>query len=144
MKLVLAGEFGIEKKVVDQLLSTYKHRNDVLLQSEEKERIIAAAYAMIYTTSFKTYCIPVWQAIHCHVPIIAAQEPTIEECTQSNALWFTLGAVNELAEQMMHIYKDENERNRLIQNGRQNKQNHSMEIAADKLWQILSNAIGKQ
>ena len=144
MKLMFAGNIGMGKKIMEELLSTYKYRNDVLFVNEEKEKIIAAAYAMIYTSSLRSYCLPVWQAINCEVPVVAVQEPMIEECTQANALFFTKGSVNELAEQMMYIYKDENERNRLIQNGRELRQNNTIEKSAEELWHMLANAVDKQ
>lgn len=143
MKLVLAGKILADKKIVEELLATFKHRNDVVLTDEETEKLIAAAYAMIYTSAFKTYGIPVLQAITCNVPVISVQEPLVEEITEGNALWFKKGIANELAEQMMYVYKDENERSRLIQKGGDVIQKYKMETTVDKLGQIITQVITK-
>jgi glycosyltransferase involved in cell wall biosynthesis len=143
MKLVLAGNILPEQKLIDELLASYKYRNDVLVIKEEKEKVMAAAYAMVYPSIYKSYGLPVVQALSCDVPVVAVNDALTQELTSGNAFFYEGGDVKDLAEQMMYVYKDENERARLIQAGREIKNRYNWQQAIEQLSGAVTAAPGK-
>ena len=66
---------------------------------------------------------------------VVANRPLMKEA----ALYYE----EELAEQLMLVYKDESLRKRLIENGRDLRSLYSWENCTDRLWQCMTAAINK-
>ncbi|HYH16329.1 MAG TPA: glycosyltransferase, partial [Flavisolibacter sp.] len=73
-KLVLAGTFKEGDNTFQQLLETYKYKEDIIvtgpLGALEEAEIVASAYALISPSASETVDPAVWEAMRCEVPAI--------------------------------------------------------------------------
>ena len=137
MKLVVPVA-DLEFAPMNRQLEGYRFRHDVVLvpsiPAGEEPQLYGAAYAVVHVSDSGTETI---KAVQCAVPVItvAANRPLMKEA----ALYYE----EELAEQLMLVYKDESLRKRLIENGRDLRSLYSWENCTDRLWQCMTAAINK-
>lgn len=146
MKLVLAGRLAWKNDEFLELLQTYKYKKDVVLTGylEESElvKLMASAYAFVYPSLFEGFGVPVAEAMKCGVPVLTSKDSSMEEITEGAGLFFDPNNVEEMAQKLMRIYKDEEERNGLIEKGFLVAQKYTWEKTADAVWQTITEATG--
>ena len=144
MKLVLAGRLAWKNDEFLQLLNTYKYKDEVILTNyvEEKElaQLIGAAYALVYPSLFEGFGVPVLEAMKSKVPVLTSSHTSMQEVAEDAALYFDPHNYTDIAEKLMLIYKDENLRSRLIEEGIAVAEKYSWQRTADLLWQSIVDA----
>ena len=125
-------------------LKTYKYRNDVKilhnLEHQELVAIVGSAYALVYA-SINTFQVPALNAIKCDVPVIASMNGSISEILNDGALYFTAQKIDELADKMMMLYKDEDLRFQLISKSKIVLSKLSIDRTAESLWEGILKAV---
>jgi len=143
MRLVLIDDFGKKYKSFAQSLKTYKYRDDVIvlerLDEEELTRIAGSAYAVL-CPSLQRY-ITVLEVMKCGVPLMTSLS-SATEVVKDAALYVDTKSVDDIAEKMMLIYKDENLRNELIEKGKTIASHYSWQRTAEMLWESILKAVG--
>jgi glycosyltransferase involved in cell wall biosynthesis len=118
MKLVLVGAATAEGAEISASLASYKYRNDVVwLQDTDPEtlaRLVAGAYALIYTTRLDGMAMPVYAALQCQVPVIAIDGQPAREAGGDAVLYTDPDNLEDLADKMCLLYKDEQLRSRQL------------------------------
>lgn len=141
LKLVLAGRLAWKNEEFLTLLKTYKYKDDVVLTGylpeEELARLMAAAYALVYPSHFEGFGVPVLEAMRCGVPVLTSKDSAMQEISEGAALYFDPQNVDDMAYKLMFIYKQEGERNALIQKGKTIAAHYTWQRTADLLWQSL-------
>jgi glycosyltransferase involved in cell wall biosynthesis len=141
MKLVISGRMAWKTQEFTKLLSTFKFRNDVKLtgyvSKEELSRLVASAYAMVYPSFFEGFGVPPLEALQCHVPAIVSRSSALPEIGDDAYLYVDPESVEDIAQKMMLLYKDETLRNKLIVNGQQRLQLFSWDETAKKIWDCI-------
>lgn len=111
MKLVLAGAATAAGSDISASLASYKYRKDVVwLQECDQEtlsRLVAGAYALIYTSRFEGMAMPVYAALQCQVPVIALDGQAAREAGGDAVLYTDPENLEDLADKMCLLYKDE-------------------------------------
>jgi glycosyltransferase involved in cell wall biosynthesis len=118
MKLVLVGAGTTAGADITGSLASYKYRNDVVwIQQADTEtlaRIVAGAYALIYTSRFEGMAMPVYAALKCQVPVIALEGLVAKEAGGDAVLYTDPENLEDLADKMCLLYKDEELRTRQL------------------------------
>lgn len=144
MKLVIAGRLAWKTDEFTKLLSTFKFRNDVILtgylEKKELAALVASAYAMVYSSFFEGFGVPPLEALQCHVPAIVSNNSAMPEVGGDAYLYIDPERVEDMAEKMLLIYKDEALRSRLIANGKKRLPQFSWDAAAQKMWSCIELA----
>ena len=140
-KLVLAGNRSqYSKKFMDDLRS-YKYRSDVVMATDEKQddaaRLIGSAYALICVAYADGSVFPILQALRCQVPIVAADTSAAREIAGDAALYANPADPENMADQMMVLYKDESLRTTLIEKGKTAGSRYSLDKSAELLWRCI-------
>ena len=140
-KLVLTGCLRqYDKKFINDLRS-YKYRDDVVMAVNEKHneaaRLIGSAYALICAADSEGSVFPILQALKCQVPIIAADIPMCREIAGAAALYANPADPENIADQMMRMYKDESLRTTLIEKGKIEEARYGLDKSAEHLWQCI-------
>ena len=147
MKLVLAGRLAWKNDTFLQLLQTYKYRDDVVLthylEQPELERLVAAAYALVYPSLFEGFGVPVLEGMKSGVPVLTSTGSSMQEIAEDAALYFNPADHADIADKMMLIYKDETRRMLLIEKGKLVAARYSWPRAGDLLWESILKAAGK-
>jgi glycosyltransferase involved in cell wall biosynthesis len=144
MKLMIVGRLAWKTEEFTKLLTTFKFRNDVILTGylpkKELASLVAAAYAMIYPSYFEGFGVPPLEALQCHVPAIVSNNSAMPEIGGDAYLYIDPERVEDMAEKMMLIYKDEALRGRLIEHGKKRLELYSWDEAAEKMWHCIELA----
>ena len=145
MKLVLSGRLAWKYDSFLKDLKTYKYRNDVMLtgylEDEDLVKIVGSAYALVYPSFWEGFGVPVLEAMLCNVPVITSANTAMQEIAGDAALYADAGKFEDIAEKMMHIYKDERLRDELIKKGPLRTQGFTWDRTAELLWQSIINAV---
>jgi len=144
-KLVLAGRLAWKNDGFLALLKTYKYRQDVVITGYISEielaHLTGSAYAMIYPSLFEGFGVPVLEAMKSEVPVLTSAQSSMQEIGQEAALYFDPLNVNDMADKIMMIYKDEDLRNCMIQKGKKRAQDFSWQSTAALLWQCIEKTV---
>ncbi|MCF6402182.1 glycosyltransferase [Chitinophaga filiformis] len=118
MKLLLVGSETAAGAEIIGSLPSYKYRNDVVLIPDADQAtlgaIVAGAYALVYTTRFAGVAMPVYAAMQCAVPVIALEGAAAREAGGDAVLYADPENLEDLADKMCLLYKDEELRSRLL------------------------------
>ncbi|RYZ25217.1 MAG: glycosyltransferase family 1 protein [Chitinophagaceae bacterium] len=141
MKLVLAGRLAWKNNEFLELLKTYKYKDDVVLtgylEESELTRLMASAYAFVYPSLFEGFGVPVVEAMKCGVPVLTSKASSMEEISEGVALYFDPQNIDDMADKLMRIYKDEDGRRALIEKGLLVAKKYSWEKTADAVWESI-------
>ena len=143
-KLVIAGRLAWKYESFLKDLETYKYRHDVILTGylpeEELVSLTASAYALVYPSLFEGFGVPVLEAMQSGVPVITTARSAMEEIAGDAALYADVTTPFDIGEKMMNLYKDENQRDMLIQKGLQKAGEYSWQKTSTLLWQSICNS----
>ena len=145
LKLVLAGRLAWKYDSLIEKLKTYKYRNDVVLLNYVNEdslaKLTASAYALVYPSFFEGFGVPVLEAMQCGVPVITSTGSSMQEIAHDAALYADPGNYLDLAEKMMHLYKDETLHTTLIQKATSVASQYTWDHTANLLWLSIQKAL---
>lgn len=141
MKLVVAGGLSSNNLAITELLSTYKYRDDIVftgshLSSEDKARIAASAYAVIHFANETHEWVLPQEALQCNVPVMICQ-PGHYPQQQQLFVYADVHNTDDMAHQLMQLYKDETYRNKMIANAQKHLSAFSADACAEKIMQCL-------
>jgi glycosyltransferase involved in cell wall biosynthesis len=139
-KLVMAGWHSTSEKSIAGQLSTYKHRADVVMMDIDEVDIAAlqsAAYALVYPVEKDGMGIPIISAFKFGLPVIAAGAGAQQEIAGDAAIYVDANDHQDIAQQMMRLYKDEALRGHLIAGGRKVAERYTMDTSARLFWQSI-------
>ena len=143
-KLVIAGRLAWKYESFLKDLETYKYRHDVILTGylpeEELVSLTASAYALVYPSLLEGFGVPVLEAMQSGVPVITSARSAMEEIAGDAALYADVTTPFDIGEKMMNLYKDENQRDMLIQKGLQKAGEYSWQKTSTLLWQSICNS----
>lgn len=138
MKLAVAVP-AREAAAIDQQLARYRYRQDVVIweakEIREEARAFGSAYAVIVGDAAGAQANLV-KALQCQVPLLTISAH--HSSTGAAALYFNKDSDQELSEQMMLVYKDENIRNALIEKGKPLAAEHTWEKCTAALWHCIT------
>lgn len=126
----------------DKKLADYKYGNDVkFVGTKDSNKIIAAAYAAVLPFSTNQDIIAALNAMRSGVPVIAPKDSIVNEISDEAILQAETNSIKDIADKMMQIYTDENNRSILIQKGKAVEQYYTQEKAANDIWQAILKAL---
>ncbi len=148
MKLVLAGRLAWKNEVFITLLQTYKYKEDVVLTGyiaeEDLAQLMGAAYALVYPSLLEGFGVPVVEAMQCGVPVLTSKDSAMQEISEGSALCFDPANIDDIADKLMLIYKDENGRKALIEMGLATAKKYSWQRTADAVWEGMVEAVERE
>jgi glycosyltransferase involved in cell wall biosynthesis len=122
MQLLITGKRGVKYDEFVHSLQSYRFRNEVKIIEDvtqnETGKILASAYAMLYVPFYESEGNEVIEAIKCETPLIVSDTGLLKEYCGDAALYVDPNNFNAIAEKMMEIFKDEQKRKDLIENGK--------------------------
>lgn len=146
MQLIIATKTISSNNAFVKSLNSYKYRNDVKLMSnvekDELVKITAAAYAFVYATLQDVFYAQVLQAMQYGVPVIVSNTPIMHEICGDAALFTDPAIFENIADKMMLIFKDENQRNDLITKAKKKTAQFALSSANQLLWQHIIKCAG--
>lgn len=144
-KLVVVGD---KKWWAGEIEDTYlkmRHRDDVLLLGRQPLDVVceltASATAMVYTSLFEGFGLPIVDSFNAHVPIITSNVTAMPEIAGDAAVLVDPYNPDQLAEAMASLQHDDNLRNTLIEKAIARKGLFTWDRTADLLWETIEKAL---
>lgn len=144
-KLVVVGD---KKWWAGEIEDTYlkmRHRDDVLLLGRQPLDVVceltASAMAMVYTSLFEGFGLPIVDSFNAQVPIITSNVTAMPEIAGDAAILVDPYKPDELAEAMCHLQQNKGLRNELIQKGIARKGLFTWDRTADLLWKTMEKVL---
>jgi glycosyltransferase involved in cell wall biosynthesis len=123
MPLILAGAATDYTPTFEKLLSKYKYRSDVSiyssLETREIQELVAGAYTLVLPSRSPDFAYPLEWAFAAGTPVLTIDAASLNELAGNATMASPPGDQDQLAHNMMILYKDEHKRNALIEAGRQ-------------------------
>ena len=142
MKLVLVGRMAWKNDMFLKQLESFKYRNDVVVagyvEEQKLQEIVGAAYALVYPSCWEGFGLPVLEAMQSGVPTIIANNSSLPEIADEAGYLVDPEDPEAWGQAMGILFKDENHRNQLIQNGLLRAKDFSWENSAQKLKSIIN------
>jgi glycosyltransferase involved in cell wall biosynthesis len=144
-RLVLAGRMAWKNNEFEELLSSYKYRNDVVLAGyvpdDALAELMAAAWAFVYPSLFEGFGVPVAEAMKCGTPVLTSGQTAMVEAAGEAGLYFNPADPRDISGQLMRIYKDEELRSLMIAKGFEQVKLYDWNLAADQMWNCMMKAL---
>jgi glycosyltransferase involved in cell wall biosynthesis len=107
----------------------------------DKGALYAGALALVFPSLYEGFGFPVLEAMHCGTPVIASRASSLPELVGEAGLLVDPLKVDEIADAMSRLSRDETQRQTMIQKGYAQAQKFTWERAADQvLSAIMSTA----
>ncbi len=147
MKLVITGLITPQKNDVLDKLSSYKYKDDVVILSSLNEQqtsnIIAAAYCCILPSRYDGFATAILNSLQSGVPVIASNIEGMKEAGWDACIYTVPDDVDDIANQMKLLYRDEQQRNLLIAKGLEQAGRFSWENSSALIWDSILKIISK-
>lgn len=144
-KLVVVGD---KKWWAGEIEDTYlqmRHRDEVLLLGRQPMDVVceltAASIAMVYTSFFEGFGLPIVDSFNAHVPIITSNVTAMPEIAGDAAILVDPNSPDQMAEAMGNLQYDSSLRNTLIGNAIARKGLFTWDRTAELLWKTIEKAL---
>ncbi len=146
MQLVIATKTVLPNNAFIKSLASYKYKDDVKLLFDLPQQalttITASAYIFVYAPTENNFYLPVVQAMQSGVPVIVSNTILMNEICGDAALFTDPAIFEHIADKMMLLFKDENKRNELIEKGKQQAAQFTIEKSSQVLWKNITKCAG--
>ena len=139
--MVIVGRRFWQNEELDAVWSGLQHKDDVLfvgsLDQPQLAVTIAAAYALVYTSLYEGFGIPIVEAMRCGVPVLTSNCSSMPEIAGDAALLVDPYQVESIAQGLQLLVEDSSLYNRLKEAGLQRAQRFDWNQSAEKFWQVI-------
>jgi glycosyltransferase involved in cell wall biosynthesis len=140
-KLVLAGikkqnEYKVMKEINKLGLSDVVIRLGYVDDSRLAE-LFTNAFALVFPSLFEGFGIPVLEAMSVGVPTVISNTTSLPEVGGDATLYFDPNSVNDIANKMITIIKDDNLRARLVKKGLKQVEKFSIQKMSEETYKLL-------
>lgn len=147
MKLVIVGRFAWKYEEVVKMREEMPFKEDVrwvgYMGVGDLSKVIGGAYALVYASLFEGFGIPILEALECNVPAIISNTSSMPEVAGEAGMLVDPLNVQDIADKMQLIYKDEALRSKLIAAAKEQVKKFDWDVSADKLWDSLMKCVKK-
>jgi glycosyltransferase involved in cell wall biosynthesis len=141
MKLVICGRFAWQTGVVKTAFDKAYFKKDIIFTgytpNEDVPKLTASAFAVVYTSLFEGFGLPILEALNCDTPVITSNVSSMPEVASDAALLVNPESVSEITEALQKLVENPKLRQDLIEKGRIQRQKFSWEKTADVVYQSL-------
>jgi glycosyltransferase involved in cell wall biosynthesis len=143
-QLLLAGRFAWQTGEVRAAYEQAEHRADVrflgYVADEDLPRLTAAAQALAYVSLSEGFGLPMLEAMHCDVPVLAAYASCLPEIAGDAALLVNPFSEVEMAEGLKKLWENRAFAQDLVARGRIQRARFSWDAAAEQVYAVLRAA----
>lgn len=148
LQLVLAGGAFWGMDELKSQIENMTFGNEVIftgrLSDKGLNEIVASAFAMTYVPYFEGFGIPLVEAMQAEIPIISANVSSMPEVAGEAALYANPFDVNEIKNAMLFLYNNDDTRERLINEGKNQKSKFSWDKSAELLWNAVEKTLANE
>ncbi len=141
-KLLLAGRMAWQTGEVNTAYQQSPNRADIhflgYVPESELPRLMAAALALAYLSLSEGFGLPMLEAMHTDTPVVAARATCLPEIAGDAALLVDPFSETAIAEGLEKLWADRAFVQKLVENGRRQREKFSWEVAAEHIYGVLA------
>jgi len=142
--IVVGSKKGFPGDIENAYLSM-QYKDDVIFlgrkEISELIHITGGAEAMIYTSLFEGFGIPILEAFHAEIPVITSNNSSMPEIAGDAALIVDPYQVDHIADAMITISTNKTLAHELVEKGKDIKKQFSWDLTAAKLWKTIEKEL---
>lgn len=143
MKLMVVSRYQSLSTSLHEKISTFKFKDDVVILEnigdDKYAKLLATAYGFIHISSNPLNIFPLVEAIYTNTAIISSSNDSFKEIITNAALLIKENTVEEIANALQEMYKNENLRSKLIEQANIKVIDYNINQTAHQFWQIVQN-----
>jgi glycosyltransferase involved in cell wall biosynthesis len=144
-KLLIAGRFAWKAGEVLQAYQRANNQQDIrflgYVQEDELPKLMGGAHALTYVSLFEGFGVPILEAMHCEVPVITSNVTSLPEVAGNAGLLADPNSEEEIAYAMQQVWENEHLCQKLVEEGKKQRQLFSWEKATEIVYECLSNIV---
>lgn len=143
--LVIGGRAMFSDKEMEKDYNKVVNKEKIIftgrLSDEEAGKLMGSATALILVSLYEGFGVPIVEAMQCGVPVITSNVSAMPEVAHDAAMLVNPFSVDDIAQAMLKIVDDENNRKCLIEKGLKRVQSFSWDISAKKTWKVIEKIL---
>ena len=144
MPLVIVGtelwnNAGMDLEISDKLKNSIHFTGHLPLT--ELAKVMGGAEIFAFVPYFEGFGIPLVEAMRCGTPIISGDRTSLPEVAGDAALYCNPFDVEDIATKLGQLATENELRETLSKKGLERSKSFSWDMAADKVWEVLSNQL---
>ena len=144
VKLVVVGDKKWWAGDIEDAYLQMRHRDDVVMMGRQPNEVVyeltASTVAVVYTSLFEGFGLPIVDAFNAGVPIITSNVTAMPEIAGDAALIVDPHSPKEIADAMERLLTDKDLREELLRRGQARKDLFTWDRTAELLWQVIEKA----
>jgi glycosyltransferase involved in cell wall biosynthesis len=144
-QLLIVGEKYYWTSEMEKTYNSMHYKNDVhftgRLFEEKLGKVMAAAQTLVYVSYFEGFGIPMIEAMNAEVPVLASNVSCMPEIAGEAAYYVNPFDVQNIADGLKEMDRNEDLKKQLVQKGREQKQKFSWDKTAEKLWNSIEKTV---
>jgi len=146
LRLLVVGSKKYWDEEVRAAYDNSQFKKDIIftgrMETEELNRVIASATALVYPSHFEGFGIPILEAMYCDVPVITSSVSSMPEVGGDAAIYVEPASVDSIKDAMVEIFYNINLRKALIEKARIQRSKFTWNKTAGLLWQSIEKCAG--
>jgi glycosyltransferase involved in cell wall biosynthesis len=139
--LVIVGRRFWQNQELDSVWSALRHKDEVIfagsMDQTELALTIGAAHALVYTSLYEGFGIPIVEAMKCGVPVLTSTCSSMPEIAGEAALLVDPYDVGAIANGMDQLASNSDLHHRLSIAGLERAKAFDWSVSAEKLWHVI-------
>lgn len=148
MKLVLAGAIWWSKSLIEDAYNNSPFKEDIVftgrLSEEDLKKVLGSAFALSFVPIFEGFGLPIVEAMQAEVPILCSNTTSMPEVAGNAAVLVDPFNIEDIAKGMEKLYGSEVLRNKIIEEGKQQKLQFTWDRTAALFWDSICRAVDQQ
>lgn len=145
VKFVVVGEKMYWSDDIKSAYEKMKHKSDVIftgrLEPDDLSKVVGSSVALVYTSFFEGFGIPIIEAFNAEVPVITSNVTSMPEIAADAALLVNPENAEEIAAAMYNISNDSDLAVSLVEKGKVRKKDFTWEKTAENMWTSIEKTI---
>ena len=142
--LVVGSRYGTYKEL-DEAINATSYRDDIIfighIGSDRLSQLLASAEALVYTSVFEGFGIPIVEAFYAETAVITSKVTSMPEVAGDAAILVDPMSVEEISHALCTITDNPEIREEIISRGRERRTLFSWERTANLLWESMMRTI---
>ncbi|HZH88826.1 MAG TPA: glycosyltransferase family 1 protein [Chitinophagaceae bacterium] len=140
-KLVIIGRMAWQSEEIEVAKKRMPFKEDVIWLDyqpiETVAKLTASAWATIYPSLFEGFGIPIVESYACHKPVITSNTSSMPEVAGEGGLTIDPNDVDDLAEHMMELYRNEKLHQFLTEKAKEITKIYNWDNSAQQLMKVI-------
>lgn len=147
VKLLIGGRFAWQTGEVKAAYDAASCKGDIVflgyIADEALPKLLGTALALAYVSLFEGFGVPVLEAMHSEVPVLTSSVSSLLEVAGEAGLLVDPLVVDDIAKGLEQLYENAALREKMIDEGRQQREKFSWEQSATVVWGSLLSISAK-